>query len=94
MHRFVGIHRRAVLIAYQRFQAADRLLSEAQSAALVWLPETIAKKTILMGNPGSRLRRRLEQRDRALARLNLLKQALKDARAREKQGEKGPSLLA
>jgi hypothetical protein len=94
VHRFVGIHRRAVLIAYQRFQAADRLLSEAQSAALVWFPETIANKTMLMGDPGSRLRRRLEQRDRALARLNLLKQALKEARARKKQGEKGPSLLA
>lgn len=77
------------LLAYQCPQAADRLLSEARSAALVWHPEEFGGKVTLMADPRSRLRRRLERRDRALARLNLLKQALKDARAKKVLREKG-----
>ncbi len=78
MHAYTEIHRRMVLNAYHRFLAADRSLQKAQSAALSWIPEPAAQKTMIMGDPGSRVRQLHDRRDRALARLTLFRQALSE----------------
>lgn len=85
MHGYVGIHRRTVLQAYHRFLAADRSLQKAQSAALVWISEPSSQKAMLMGDTGSRVRRLHERRDRALARLRLLWQAIDQEKKRKRQ---------
>lgn len=79
MHGYADFYRRLVLLAYHRFLTADRSLQKAQSDALTWMPERASQKTMLLGDPGSRVRRLHERRDRALARLGLLRQALDKA---------------
>jgi hypothetical protein len=88
MHGYVSFHRRMVLLAYHRFLAADRSLQKAQAAALAWISEPSSKKTLLLGDPGSRVRVLHERRDRALARLKLLRQALENEKTRKRQ--RGP----
>lgn len=75
-------HRRVLVVAYRRYLAADRALETARSTALRWFPEAPARSTVLIGDPGSRIRRLHERRDRALAHLELARQALEEAQDR------------
>jgi hypothetical protein len=77
MHQYAEFNRRMVLQAYHRYLSADRSLQLAQSEALSYFPELGSRKTMLLGDPGSRLRQLVEHRDRALARLALLRAALR-----------------
>jgi hypothetical protein len=82
MHRHLEAHRRLLIVAYQRYLAADRALETARSAAVSWFPVATSGNTVLIGDPGSRIRRLYEHRDRALARLTLARQALEEAESR------------
>jgi len=82
MHRQLQVQRRILFSAYQRYLTSDRALEIARSKALRWFPEAAARKTELIGNPGSRIRYLYERRNRAIARLNLARQALLEARNR------------
>ncbi len=84
MHGYLEAHRRILFKAYRRYLAADSALQSARSAALIWLPEAPARKTMLIGDPGSRVRQLCERRDRALTRLKLARQALKEAEIRSR----------
>ena len=77
MHQYAEFDRRMVLQAYHRYLSADRSLQLAQAEALSYFPELGSRKTMLMGDPGSRLRQLVQRRDRALARLVFLRAALK-----------------
>lgn len=72
--------RRILIAAYRRYLAADRALQSARGAARVWCPETPVRGVALIGDPGSRVRRLYERRERALARLTIARSALDDAR--------------
>ena len=94
MHGYDDTHRRMVLLAYHRFLMADRSFQEAQSDAFTWFPGSASRKKMLMGDPGSRVRGLFERRNRALARLRLVRQALRDERKRsQKRHRPGVILL-
>lgn len=82
MHRQLEAHRRFLILAHQRYFAADRALETARSTARSWFPEALARSTTLIGDPGSRVRHLYERRDRARARLALVHQALEESQDR------------
>lgn len=82
MHRHLEPQRRVLVIAYQRYLAADRALQSARSNAMSWLPKAPSRHTSLIGDPGSHIRRLYEHHDRALARLALAREALEEAESR------------
>lgn len=67
------LHRRALLSAYHRYLVADRACRLAQEEALSWFPTENRPSVLLIGNPGSPLRRLHDRRDRAIFRLQLLR---------------------
>ena len=71
--------RRILIVAYRRYLTADRALQAARVTAAGWFPEAPARGTDLIGNPGSRLRHLYDARERALVRLTLVREALRDA---------------
>lgn len=85
MQRDLEARRRVLKMAYQRYLAADRALDTARSYAVSWFPDAPARSNLLIGDPGSRIRRIHERRDRALARLTLARQALKELQSRVHQ---------
>lgn len=82
MHGYLEVQRRTLFEAYQEYLAADRALQLALHDALSWFPKRSVRKTILLGDRGSRLRRVHDQRDHALSRLLRVRQELEEARAR------------
>lgn len=63
--------RRALLIFYRRYLAADRAWRLAQAEAVSWFPAQFRPAVPPIGDPGSKLRRLHDRRDRALARLKV-----------------------
>jgi hypothetical protein len=86
MEGYLEAERRFLLEAYRRYLRADRALQAALAAAVIWFPERAPRKTLPIGNPGSRMRRLHERRDRALARLMLARQELARAHRRALRG--------
>jgi hypothetical protein len=82
MHEYLDVQRRVLIIAYRRYLTADQALQAARIAALSWFPEAPRRGTTLIGDPGSRIRRLNDGRDRALARLTLARQELEAAQRR------------
>jgi hypothetical protein len=82
MHADLEVRRRVLISAYRRYLAADRDLQAAQTGARLWFRQRPAKKTVLIGDPGSRIRTLTDRRDRALARVSLAMAALDEARHR------------
>ncbi|SIT03268.1 hypothetical protein SAMN05421759_11122 [Roseivivax lentus] len=74
--------RRAVFIFYQRYQELDRAWQRAQRDALSWFPSGARPKGLLIGAPGSKLRRLYEQRDRARSQLEAAQRKFDEARHR------------
>lgn len=85
MKDHLEVQRRVLLVAYRRFLAADDALRSAGAAALSWFPERPPRSTMLIGDPGSPIRRLHDRRDRALARLMLARQALEEAQNRARR---------
>jgi hypothetical protein len=85
MHEHLEVQRRILIVAYRRYLAADQALQAARTAALVWFPEAPPRNTMLIGDPGSRIRRLHDRRERALARLALARQELEAAQRRAQQ---------
>lgn len=80
MYGRLEARRRILFVAYRRYLTADRALQRARTNALSWFPEPPARGTMLIGDPDSRIRRLYESRDRALARLTLVRRALEEAK--------------
>jgi len=74
--------RRALLIFYRRYLAADRAWRLAQAEAVSWFPVQFRPAVPPIGNPGSKLRHLHDRRDRALAKLTVAHLKLGDARKR------------
>ena len=93
MDRRLEGYRRVLFVAYQRYLAADRALQIAQAGALRWFPNARTRGTALIGNPGSRIRLLYERRDRAIARLQLSREALERAEAQFRNRSRSKVLL-
>jgi len=89
MHPDLRGRRRVLVESYQRFLIADREWVVAVRQARAWMPGEISPKQGVMGNPGSKVRRLYEQRDRAVRRLQLVREALGRARLRVGDGQGG-----
>ena len=79
MHENLEVQRRVLIIAFRRYIVADIALEMARSSAARWFPDAPARSTALIGNPGSKIRRLYERHERALARLELARRALREA---------------
>ena len=93
MYRNIEAHRRILFLAYRRYLGADQALQSARSNALKWFPEAPGRNTMLMGDPGSRIRRLYDSRERALARLTLVREALEEAHHLVSRGMKRSRIL-
>ena len=82
MHRYLHVRRRYLRLSYDRYVAADREWARAIEEAQSWFPREGLSEHFSMGNPGSRLRKLFEQRERALLRLQSARQKFDEARAR------------
>ncbi|MGS4947494.1 hypothetical protein ACVDG3_18610 [Meridianimarinicoccus sp. RP-17] len=78
----IEVRRRALFLFYDRYIRAERSLRLAQRGARAFFPEGARPSVVLIGNPGSRMRRLSDQRDRRLAQLTLAHQRFHEARRR------------
>ena len=85
MHEHLEVQRRVLVVAYRRYLVADQAVYAARTSALSWLPDAPPRSIALIGDPGSRIRRLHDRRDRALARLALARQALEEAHNRQRR---------
>ena len=74
--------RRAVLIIYRRYVAADRAWRLAQREARSWFPAAARPTVPPIGNPGSRVRDLHDRRERALDQLAVALEKLHAAQRR------------
>jgi hypothetical protein len=82
MHPDLRVRRRLLVLSYRRYLDADRAWALAEREARAWLPAKTPPPVALVGNPGSRVRRLYETRERALARLLLAREKLEQGRLR------------
>ena len=82
MHADLIVRRRAVMTVYERFMEADRAWNEASAQMKAWLPDHDRPQHRLIGNPGSRMRRLYERRQRAVDQLEVAVLKLNLARTR------------
>lgn len=92
MDEHLEVQRRILIVAYRRYLVADQSLQAARAAALSWFPEAPPRSNMLIGDPGSRIRRLLDRRDRALARLYLARRELEAAKSRLLQQRVGETV--
>lgn len=78
-------HRRVLVVLYRKYLDADRAWRLAQTEALSWFPVDARPGGSLMGNPGSRLRRLYDRRDRALSQFMVVYCEIEQARRRMTQ---------
>ena len=74
--------RRAVLIIYKRYLRAERDWQMAQEDVSSWFPAPQPSKAPPIGEPGSRVRRLHDRRDRAVAQLMLAQRQLHELKRR------------
>ena len=74
--------RRALLVTYRRYLAADRAWTLALREMKTWFPAASRPGPSAIGNPGSPIRRLFEQRERALLQLETARLKLEVAKRR------------
>ncbi len=82
MHPYLEIRRRMLDKATRRYAEADTALRQALEQAALLVPGAIGRGYLMIGNPGSRVRRLYDERDRALQRLAAARAKLHEARGR------------
>lgn len=85
MHADLKVRRRVLQLTFQRYLDADRALTLAVREARLWFPSQRRPTVTSLGNPGSRVRRLHEQRDKALCQLEVARLKLDFAKERLKQ---------
>lgn len=73
-------YRRALTKAYRRYLDAEASLYTAQQTARSFFPPNSRPQVPPIGQPGSRIRRLYDRRERALARLVLVRQMIRETR--------------
>lgn len=74
--------RRALLVTYRRYLAADRAWALALREMKTWFPAASRPGASAIGNPGSPIRRLFEQRERALLQFETARLKLEVAKQR------------
>ena len=82
MHTDLATRRRVLQLTYQRFLDADRVWSMALRDVKTWFPSANQPNPFTIGNPGSRIRRLYEKRERAMLQLHAARLKLRVARKR------------
>ncbi|MCV2869913.1 hypothetical protein OEW28_14875 [Defluviimonas sp. WL0002] len=82
MHRDLSVQRRALSKSYRLYLDADRRWTVAVQETKSWFSGTTRPPTAFLGDPGSRVRRLYDARDRALQRLLVARGKLEEARRR------------
>jgi hypothetical protein len=75
----LNAYRRVLIKAYHDYLSADCSLQIATQTAEAWMRIRPERRVLLIGDPGSPIRQLYEKRERALARLMRLRDALKEA---------------
>ena len=82
MHTYLVTRRRVLLVNYQRYLEADRAWDTALREVRTWFPSSSQSGLLAIGNPGSKIRKIYEQRERALMQLEAAHLKLETARQR------------
>lgn len=82
MHPYLEIRRRMLDKAVRRYALADAAWRQGLEQAALLVPGAIGRGHAMIGNPGSRVRRLYDERDRALQRLAAARLKLHEARGR------------
>ena len=82
MHTYLVTRRRVLLVNYQRYLEADRAWDTALHEVKTWFPSNCQPSLLVIGNPGSKIRKIYEQRERALMQLEAAHIKLETARQR------------
>lgn len=82
MHPSLQSRHRLVVIAYERYSAADMEWRAGLREASRIIPDVVGRSYWKIGNPGSPMRRLFEQRERALETLAVARLKLHVARER------------
>lgn len=72
--------RRVLILTFRRYEEADHDWAVAARTARTWFPVSDAPPRRTIGDPGSRLRRLYERRERALQQLQIIREELDEAR--------------
>ncbi|MCE8512467.1 hypothetical protein KBY22_07180 [Ruegeria pomeroyi] len=82
MHSYLEIRKRMLFKAVRRYTLADMAWRQSLEQAATLVPGAMGRSYLMIGNPGSRVRRLFDERDRAIQRLTAAQAKLHDARAR------------
>lgn len=82
MHPYLATRRRVLQITYQRYLEAERTWNEATIEMKAWFPTAIEPSCLMIGSPGSPIRRLYQQRERAVLQLEVARLKLEVARQR------------
>ncbi len=88
MHPDLTVQRRVLARSYRLYLDADRSWSLAVRESKSWFPLSHRPPTAFLGDPGSRLRRLHDARERALQRLLVARSKLEQARRRLEERER------
>ncbi|GHF51864.1 hypothetical protein [Seohaeicola zhoushanensis] len=82
MLRHLETQRRVLVLTIQRYQEADRDWSAAAREARSWFPGARRGMAVVIGSPGSRVRKLYDRREKALQQLAVARRNLDEAKAR------------
>ncbi|MEQ8293422.1 MAG: hypothetical protein RIA08_14550 [Roseovarius sp.] len=82
MHSDLQTRRRVLLVTYRRYLEAERALTLARQEMKAWFPAAARPGETAIGQPGSRIRRVYDRRERAILQLAAAKEKLRIARVR------------
>ena len=82
MHPDLAVRRRAVFVVYRRFLEADQAWHDACVQMNAWFPPSVRTRAAAIGHPGSRIRQLYNQRERAIAQLEVARLKLDIAKKR------------
>lgn len=82
MHADLAVRRRVLLVTYQRYMKADRAWDAELREVKTWFPSSSQPGFLIIGNPGSKIRKIYEERQRALMQLEAARLKLETAKQR------------
>jgi hypothetical protein len=82
VHPYLATRRRVLQVTYQRYLEAERAWNEATSEMKAWFPTANQPSCLMIGSPGSPIRRLYQQRERAVRQLEVARLKLEVARQR------------
>jgi hypothetical protein len=82
MHPYLATRRRILQVTYRRYLEAERAWNVATYEMKAWFPKSSESSCLMIGSPGSPIRRLYQQRERAVLQLEVARLKLEVARQR------------